>query len=111
MQVTRACTRSNIARLAASHAGLYARLTLVIVTTPPRNAPEIVGGSPSETSEVFWSIDVPVPLKLRAGCLNEIDEEPAGRGDVGSHDHDSEPAPFIGTPLAPQRSPTSLQRT
>ena len=36
LQVTRACTRSNIARLAASHAGLYARLTLVIVTTPPR---------------------------------------------------------------------------
>ena len=44
--------------------------------------------------------------KLRAGCLNEIDEEPAGRGDVGSHDHDSEPAPFIGTPVS-----TSLQRT
>ena len=67
MQVTRACTtsRSDIARLAASHAGLYARPTLVIVTTPPRNAPEIVGGSPSETSEVFWSIDVPVPLQVK----------------------------------------------
>ena len=29
--------------------------------------------------------------------MNETDEEPAGRGDVGSHDHDSELAPFIGT--------------
>ena len=39
LQVTRACTtsRSDIARLAASHAGLYARLTLVIVTTPPHS--------------------------------------------------------------------------
>ena len=76
------------------------------------NAPEIVGGSPSETSEVFWSFSGPSTCqcryKLRAGCLNEIDEEPAGRGDVGSHDHDSEPAPFIGTPLW---HPNGLQRT
>ena len=30
------------------------------------NAPETVGGSPSETSEVFWSIDVPVPLQVKS---------------------------------------------
>ena len=93
MQVTRACTRSDIAP-----SRRVARRSLRTTDIGHRdNAPETVGGSPSETSEVFWSIDVPVPLKLRAGCLNEIDEEPAGRGDVGSHDHDSEPAPFIGT--------------
>ena len=106
MQVTKACTRShgNIASLAASHAGLYARLTLVIVTTPPtqwavRQAKRRKCSGPS-TCQCRY--------KLRAGCLNEIDEEPAGRGDVGSHDHDSEPVPFIGSPLW---HPNGVQRT
>ena len=61
MQVTRACTRShgNIARLAASHAGLYARLTLVIVTPPPRQWAVL------KAKRRKCSIDVPVPLQVK----------------------------------------------
>ena len=60
MQVTRTCTtsRSNI-RLAASHAGLYARLTLVIVTPPPRQWAVL------KAKRRKCSIDVPVPLQVK----------------------------------------------
>ena len=62
MQVTRACTRSNIARLAASHAGLYARLTLVIVTTPPTEWE----GTPTPNRVLAQDLDEPCAGKSGA---------------------------------------------
>ena len=66
LQVTRACTRSDIAP-----SRRVARRSLRTTDIGHRdNAPETVarGGSPgpSETSEVFWSIDVPVPLQVKS---------------------------------------------
>ena len=63
MQVTRACTRNNIAaRLAASHAGLYARLTLVIVTTPPTEWE----GTPTPNRVLAQDLDEPCAGKSGA---------------------------------------------
>ena len=70
LQVTRACTRSDIAP-----SRRVARRSLRTTDIGNRdNAPEIVGGSPSETSEVFWSIDVLVPLHVPLQVKNGLFE-------------------------------------